>query len=141
MYEWTVQETVFVNCLTEEAKSGLFTNADRTKAVVVRVPAWDSIGTTYFNEEKWYAGYGQSQLRDMLTRARDVGGDVIFHSQILADVPELQFVVAPKPGSVPGIHDNPDLVKMGHPDTVWGGKWWCEICQEWFPNRKHEATR
>lgn len=81
MYEWTVQDSVFVRSLNEEASAALVVSYDNSKAVVVRLPDWDSIGTTYFNEDKWFAGFGQSQLREMIRTARRIGGDVIFQKQ------------------------------------------------------------
>ena len=130
-YDWTVKESVFVRALREDASSGLVTMYDNTKAVVVRLPVWDSCGTTYFNEQKWYAGFGQSVLRDMLKIAREVGGDVIFQrqDQIMSEM-NAPFEKAPIPNSK-------HVVQPAHADTANAGQDWCENCEKWFPHGTH----
>lgn len=129
-YDWTVKESVFVRALMPDASQGLFIMHDNTKAVVVRLPAWDSVGTTYFNEEKWFAGFGQSQIREMLRMAREVGGDVIFskRDQIMSDM-EVSFDKAPMPRE--------HVLQIAHPDTANAGNEWCENCEQWFPIGTH----
>ena len=136
MYEWTVQESVFVRTLMPDASAGLVMASDNTRAVVVKMPNWDGIGTVYFNEEKWYTGYGQSQLREMLSKAREIGGDVIFQGQdqALALITTLRFEMAPKPHSR-------HQVTPAHADTVNAGKEWCENCEKWFPIGTHGYWR
>lgn len=96
MYEWTVQEATVVRCLKDDASVGLIVAQYSAKAVIVTMPAWDSIGTVYFNEEKWHAGYGQSQLRQMLEVARSIGGDVRMEDPILSTIEFLKFEKAPE---------------------------------------------
>lgn len=88
VYEWTVKEGVMVRSLARSANLGLFLIQDNSKAVVVRLPRWDSIGTVFFNDEKWFTGYAQSQLREMLRIAGKHSSDVIFANehQIMKDM-------------------------------------------------------
>lgn len=95
MYEWTVREQVFVSSLTHDATVIRITSADHKKAVIARIPEWDSVGTIFFNEERWFAGFGQSHLRNMARVARDTGAEILIQRdvEVVKEIPD--FICAP----------------------------------------------